>query len=174
MARQPPSAFSGIKLAEVHEASIVNYSYRWCDWARVKSKTQYPPGEHFNYSTMDTSVLGREFYGASMNATLRDYGRFGLMMLNGGKSGDWVKVSTAATDNVGPVTPDGRLGYGYQWWTIANSEAYAAQGLFNQYIFIDPKSKTVIVKLDAPADPPGFGPENIAFFQKVVSEISGK
>jgi hypothetical protein len=30
--------------------------------------------------------IGREFFGAGFSATLRDFGRFGLMILNGGKA----------------------------------------------------------------------------------------
>ncbi|HWI11107.1 MAG TPA: hypothetical protein VNU48_07240, partial [Burkholderiaceae bacterium] len=34
-------------------------------------------------------------------------------------------------------------GYGYQWWTN-NDGSFAAQGIFGQGIFIDPKRKLVI------------------------------
>ncbi|MDF8331993.1 serine hydrolase domain-containing protein [Novosphingobium cyanobacteriorum] len=93
---------------------------------------------------------GREFSGAGYNATLRDWARFGQMMLNGGMangkrvvSEEWV---TAAQAPAGQETgPEG--GYGYQWWTMGNSPAYSAIGLQGQYVYIDPASKTVVVKL---------------------------
>lgn len=93
---------------------------------------------------------GREFSGAGFNATLRDWARFGQMMLDGGMangkrvvSADWVKVAQTPAG-----TEDGTLGgYGYQWWTMPNSPAYSAIGLQGQYVYIDPASRTVVVKL---------------------------
>ncbi|WP_375206549.1 hypothetical protein [Hyphococcus sp.] len=61
---------------------------------------------------------------------------------------------------------DGRGGYGYQWWTVPQSDAYYAAGLQGQYIYVDPKTKTVIVKLSY--FPPGdfaAGEETMAFFE---------
>jgi len=39
------------------------------------------------------------------------------------------------------------LGYQYQWWTLTDSDAYIAIGLQGQYIYIDPATNTVVVKL---------------------------
>lgn len=93
---------------------------------------------------------GREFSGAGFNATLRDWARFGQMMLDDGLangkrvvSAEWVKTAQAsagAEDNM-------MGGYGYQWWTMPNSPAYSAIGLQGQYVFIDPATRTVVVKL---------------------------
>ena len=210
---------SDTQLTEVHDNSLVAYNYRWCDYARDKSKKANEPGSTFNYSTLDTSVLGcvleaavgmkgadymsqkiwqpagmesdgyylldgpdsvgREFYGAGFNAALRDYGRIGLMMLNGGSANGnqvvpakWVKASTTASEASALVDPVENLGYGYQWWTIAGTNAYSAVGLFNQYIYVNPDTKTVIVKLDAPASPLGWGVDNLAFFAALAETVS--
>ena len=114
--------------------------------------------------------VGREFNGAGFNAVLRDYGRIGLMMLNGGRANDrqivsreWVAESTRPAAAEGPEG-----GYGYQWWTMPGSDAYAAIGLQGQFIFIDPATKTVVVKLSH--FPPGdveADPESRAFFAAV-------
>lgn len=212
---------SDTQLTEVHDNSLVGYTYRWCDYARDRSETAQKAGSAFNYSTLDTSVLGcvleaavgmkgadymsekiwqpagmqadayymldgpdsvgREFYGAGYNATLRDFGRFGLMMLNGGKANgnqvvpeSWVAESTAAAAGSEVVDPADNLGYGYQWWTIPGSKAYTAQGLFNQYIYVDPASDTVIVKLSSPASPLGWGVDNLAFFKTVTETLGQK
>ena len=92
--------------------------------------------------------VGREFSGAGFNATLRDFAKVGQMMLDGGVadgrrivSADWVRESTRST---GP-SPMG--GYGLQWWLLGNEGAYSAIGLQGQYIFVDPRTRTVIVKL---------------------------
>jgi CubicO group peptidase (beta-lactamase class C family) len=100
--------------------------------------------------------VGREFNGAGFNATLRDFARVGQMMLDDGVANGkrivpegWVRESTAPTGVEGA-----RGGYGYQWWTLANSDAYNALGLQGQYIFVDPATKTVVVKMSylPPAD----------------------
>ena len=91
--------------------------------------------------------VGREFSGAGFNATARDFARFGLMMLGGGVanghrivSADWVRESTRPTGGPGP-------GYGYQWWVFPGGRTYQALGLQGQHIYVDPDTRTVIVKL---------------------------
>lgn len=107
------------------------------------------------------SDVGHEFNGAGFNATLRDFGRIGLLMLNNGKanghqiiSPEWIRESTQSRH---PDTSErglGNLGYAYQWWTLPGTQAYSAIGLQGQYIFVDPPSRTVVVKLSyfPPAD----------------------
>ena len=94
--------------------------------------------------------VGREFSGAGFNATLRDWARFGQMILGGGVadgrrvvSSDWVKQASA------PAGPEDAVlgGYGFQWWTTANSDAFSALGLQGQYVHVDPATRTVVVKL---------------------------
>jgi CubicO group peptidase (beta-lactamase class C family) len=94
--------------------------------------------------------IGREFSGAGFNATLRDFARFGQMMLDGGMadgsrivSEEWVRQSTEPSGATGAQ----RGGYGLQWWMIGDDGAYAAIGLQGQYVYIDPATRTVVVKL---------------------------
>lgn len=94
--------------------------------------------------------MGREFSGAGFNATLRDFARFGQMVLDDGVangrrivSADWITASTRPSGDEDTQ----RGGYGLQWWTMGNSEAFAAIGLQGQYIYIDPDTETVVVKL---------------------------
>jgi len=113
--------------------------------------------EHDAFYIMDGAPgVGREFSGAGFNATLRDWARFGLMMLNRGAanghqivSGKWVDESTAPA-----ATEDASGGYGFQWWTMPDTPAYSAIGLQGQYVFVDPATRTVVVKLSyfPPAD----------------------
>jgi CubicO group peptidase (beta-lactamase class C family) len=111
---------------------------------------------------------GREFSGAGFNATLRDFGRVGQLMLNRGTvkgrviiSSDWVRRSTQ------PVGPEDaqRGGYGLHWWTVGESEAFAAVGLQGQYIYVDPTTNTVVVKLSyfPPGDNRALDGETFAF-----------
>jgi len=210
---------SDTQLTRVHDDSLVAYKYRWCDYAAKESRRAGKPGEKFNYSTLDASVLGcilersvgmtgsqymsqklwkpagmerdgywimdgpdsvgREFFGAGFNATLRDYGRFGLMMLNKGAANgkqivpsDWVQESTVSGEGNEPVAQGELLGYQYQWWTMPDSDAYLAIGLHNQFIYIDPENNTVIVKLSHTPGPLGWEAANIEFFQKVSAMLA--
>ncbi|PVX31560.1 6-aminohexanoate hydrolase [Sphingomonas pokkalii] len=98
--------------------------------------------------------VGREFSGAGFNATLRDFAKIGQMMLDGGKANGrqvipagWVKTSTAASTPADPKAPGMPSGYAMQWWLLDNSGAFTALGLQGQYIYVDPRSRTVVVKI---------------------------
>ncbi|WP_019368032.1 serine hydrolase domain-containing protein [Sphingomonas sp. HT-1] len=111
--------------------------------------------EHDAFYIMDGQPgAGREFSGAGFNATLRDFARIGQMMLDGGKAdgrqvipAEWVRTSTAASTPADPKAPGLPTGYAMQWWLLDNSGAYAALGLQGQYIYVDPRSRTVVVKI---------------------------
>jgi CubicO group peptidase (beta-lactamase class C family) len=91
------------------------------------------------------------------------------MVLNEGEangrrivSAEWIRESTRPTI---PRTTDTRAGYGYQWWMASRPGAFQAIGLQGQYIYIDPPTRTVIVKLSY--FPPGntaAAEESAAFF----------
>ena len=89
---------------------------------------------------------GHEISGCCIQASTRDYARMGLFMLGGGMAGGnavlpdgWIAAATTRQADTGEADS----GYGYQWWTM-NDGTYAAQGIFGQGIFIDPKRKLVI------------------------------
>lgn len=89
---------------------------------------------------------GHEISGCCIQASVRDYARMGLFMLGGGVAGGkavlpdgWIAAATTKQADTGEVDS----GYGYQWWTM-NDGTYAAQGIFGQGIFIDPKRKLII------------------------------
>lgn len=112
--------------------------------------------------------VGREFSGAGFNATLRDWARFGQMVLDGGMadrrrvvSEEWIAASTQPTADEDAA----RGGYGLQWWTMGNSDAFAAIGLQGQYVYIDPVTRTVVVKLSyfPPGDNSALDAETLAF-----------
>ena len=89
---------------------------------------------------------GREIAGCCIQATTRDFARFGLFMLAGGVVDDesvlpegWI---AAATSKQADINSAGE-GYGYQWWTWDDG-SYQADGIFGQGIFIDPDRNLVI------------------------------
>jgi CubicO group peptidase (beta-lactamase class C family) len=69
------------------------------------------------------------------------------MVLNGGEanghrivSSHWLAEATRPTGGPGP-------GYGYQWWMGEKPGSFQAIGLQGQFIYIDPATRTVVVKL---------------------------
>ncbi|MEQ1641763.1 MAG: serine hydrolase domain-containing protein, partial [Novosphingobium sp.] len=85
---------------------------------------------------------GHEIAGCCIQAATRDFARFGLFVLEGGKGvvpADWFAQATVKQKDIG----DPGHGYGFQWWTYDDG-SFAAQGIFGQGIFIDPKRNLVI------------------------------
>lgn len=94
---------------------------------------------------------GKEVGGCCVSATLRDWGRVGLMVLDGGVTNgttivgpDWFAQATHEQADIG----EPGMGYGYQWWTYDDGR-FGARGIFGQAIQIDPERKLVIVVLSA-------------------------
>ena len=116
-------------------------------------------------------VGGTEKAFCCFNATARDYARVGLAMLNGGQAGAkqiidpvWLKRMTT------PVTKlDHNWGYGaFVWHPFPGISQ--AEGLHGQYIFVNPKTRSLIVKL---SDNPTGLDETVAT-AKVLLEVSKK
>lgn len=92
-------------------------------------------------------ATGHEISGCCIQAATRDYARFGLFILNGAKGpdgksivpDDWLAQATVKQKDIG----EPGHGYGFQWWTYDDG-SFAAQGIFGQGIFIDPKRHLVI------------------------------
>lgn len=114
--------------------------------AQYLSEKVWRPAGMAAPATWLLSRTGQEISGCCIQASTRDFARFGQFMLNGAKAGDksivpegWLKEATSR--QIGIDQP-GR-GYGYLWWTYDDG-AFAAHGIFGQGIFIDPKRKLVI------------------------------
>jgi CubicO group peptidase (beta-lactamase class C family) len=202
---------------QVFEEAIVRNVKRFADLA-PSLKRGMAPGAKFNYSTMDTAVLGwmleravkqplstymtaklweplgaeadgfwmadgppgmgRALNGMGFNAVARDYARIGQLMLQSGNvrgnqiaPREWVASSTTSTAIDGPKPPGEmpELGYGYQWWTLHGTGAYTALGLQGQFVYIDPVTDTVVVKLSyfPPDDKGALEAESLVFFRAV-------
>ena len=101
---------------------------------------------------------GNEFAAAGLSASLSDYAKFGLLFLHSGKlngkrliSKEWISKSITpdAPHLMAGPNPNSSndLGYGFQWWVYDGDEGeYAAMGIYNQLIYINPKHNIVIVK----------------------------
>jgi CubicO group peptidase (beta-lactamase class C family) len=122
---------------------------------------------------------GHEISGCCLQASTRDFARFGLFILGGavvdGKSivpADWLGEATSKQADIG--TPE--KGYGFQWWTYDDG-SYAAQGIFGQGIFIDPKRQLVIAtnsNWPKATDENTVGVQREAFYKAVQAAVDSE
>ena len=121
----------------------------------MQEKLFEPLGMEFNgYWLIDGENMEMALGG--LNLTLRDFSKIGSLYLHNGKwngqqivNKDWVKASlTADAPHVQPT--DDSFGYGYQWWLPKSDIGeFMAVGVYNQNIYVNPETNTVIVKLSA-------------------------
>ncbi len=124
----------------------------------LEEKLWHPLGmEYPGYFVLDDD--GMELALGGLNASLRDYAKFGYLYLNGGRldgrqvvSEQWVRDSVTpdaphlvpGEDNPLSTTP---WGYGYQWWIPTDPDGeFMAVGIRNQFIYVYPRKNLVIVK----------------------------
>lgn len=122
--------------------------------------------EHDGYFLLDADD-GMEVMGSCNGATLRDYARWGLLMLADGVAANgerilpvgWAAASTRASapsfayDFYGARGVPGTAGkifsgYGHLWWVYDNGD-YQARGSYGQWIYVSPANNTVAVILGA-------------------------
>jgi CubicO group peptidase (beta-lactamase class C family) len=103
---------------------------------------------------------GYEVGFVGLNCTLRDWGRLGLVLANGGAvEGRQIVPAAWVRSMTRPDAPHLRFGvatefsgYGYQTWLIDPHEPYLALlGIRGQAIFVDPVTKVVVVFIAANA-----------------------
>jgi len=96
-----------------------------------------------------------------LNATLRDFGRFGQMYLDRGfvngrqvASANWIDGCRQGDTEAFRVLYGDfaahypNAGYSNQWWVVDGRRGvYSARGVFGQFIYIDPELELVVVKL---------------------------
>ncbi len=127
---------------------------------------------------------------ACYNATLRDYGRIGLLMLGRGVIGgrrvvseSWVDQSTTPdAEYLKPRAAEGgrppRSGYGFQWWIPPGEDgAFMAIGIYGQAIYINPARQIVVVQTSAWPTPVDFGPlsaEQRRTFATIAAEAGAR
>lgn len=106
-----------------------------------------------------TDKQGNPFVLGGLNLRTRDYALFGQMIMQGGEwngeqiiPADWIALSTAASAPE-PDLDKTNVDYGYQWWvpkgSKENGDDFFAVGIYEQYIYINPGAKMVIVKTSA-------------------------
>ncbi len=126
---------------------------------------------------------GLEVGGSGLSATLRDYARFGLLLLNDGVIDGvesfpegWMKEAGS------PQVINGEtVDYGYMLWPVTESDyainegAYEAVGIFGQHVYVNPKENLVIAVLGAQPKPTTVIPiEDTDFFGAVAEQLKTK
>jgi CubicO group peptidase (beta-lactamase class C family) len=149
----------GLVLTNAVKQSLAEY---------LSDKIWRPMGAEAN-ATWLLDKAGYETGYCCINARLRDFARFGMLLANYGAidgkqiiPAEWVKAATtpeAPHLRVGKATPNN--GYGYQTWILGDRNRhlrslghpreggdlfrFAALGVHGQAIFIDPARKLVVV-----------------------------
>ncbi|MBS0374819.1 MAG: serine hydrolase [Proteobacteria bacterium] len=125
---------------------------------------------------------GLEVAGSGIAATLRDYGRFALFCLDDGVvNGEhllppgWMQEAGSRKALKGGQMLD----YGYYWWPAVATEAtpdpegaYLAEGIFGQYLYLNPREHVVVVALSARSKPEGMDViDDLDFFAAVARAL---
>jgi CubicO group peptidase (beta-lactamase class C family) len=128
---------------------------------------------------------GQEIGGSRAGMTLRDFGRFGLFLLQGGLiDGErvlpegWLDAAGSRSFNLDPATNSyGADGYGYSWW-IDPDGAMVASGFAGQTHKVQREANVVIVTLSCHPQPPfaasygmDFKAERFAFKRAVLGHL---
>jgi CubicO group peptidase (beta-lactamase class C family) len=110
---------------------------------------------------------------SGLNATARDYARFGLLFLHGGRWNGrqivpraWVRAATRARTMTSYPN-----GYGYFWWVDGKRPwAFYAVGNYGGYVYVDPRADVVVVRLGS-----DWGHKNeawLALFRQIADRLA--
>jgi CubicO group peptidase (beta-lactamase class C family) len=176
-----PGTFWNYSTGDTHVVGALVHAAtgKWlCDY--LSEKIWAPCGMEADATWWLEAPQGLEVAGSGISATLRDYARFGLFILNDGVIGarrvlpdNWIREATAPR-NIGGQTVD----YGYMWWPVRARDgsfmdgAFSARGIFGQYIYVNPARQVIVAVLSARSKPKGA--EAIAdndFFNSVVEAL---
>jgi len=118
----------------------------------LQEKLWQPMGAQYSASwsvDSDTSVVEKSF--CCINARAVDFARYGLLHLRRGQANDKAVLPENWMQRPAQIgVADADFAYGRGWWLprrATNGQDYTAIGIHGQYVYIDPVSDTVIVKL---------------------------
>lgn len=135
----------------------------------LSEKIWTPAGMESDASWWLESRGGLEVGGSGLSATLRDYARFGLFLLNDGVidgqrvlPDGWMSEAGSRKVVNGEV-----IEYGYMLWPL-HDRSYAAIGIFGQFVFVDPDRDLVVAMWSAQPKPVGMhGVDEYVFLDAV-------
>ncbi|MBD3894489.1 beta-lactamase family protein [Halomonas sp. ML-15] len=117
---------------------------------------------------------GQEIGGSGLLATLRDYARFGQFILDerhndngqGVLPDGWVDTAGRTHEVGGETVP-----YGYSWWPVGDEGAFAAVGIFGQWVFVHPDKNMVIAMTGAQPKSLGFEIVPVSRFFHALTDV---
>jgi len=143
----PPGSSFHYKSGETDLAAVLVARAVGRPLADYLSETIWRPFGMEHDAVWVTDTAGFERGGCCLAMTLRDFGRYGLFMLGGGRAAgrdvvapEWVAEATGARI----ATGNGALDYGYLWW-VGKDGSYDAIGIYGQMIAVVPSEDLVIV-----------------------------
>ena len=131
-----------------------------------------------------TDRNGQEFALCCLNATLRDYARFGRLYLEGGaREGEQIVPAAWVAASVAPEAPhlqpgpnpasSWTFGYGYKWWIPEDPQGdFLAIGVWGQYVYVDPAREVIIVKTSADPAFDDNDHETVAAFRAIARALA--
>jgi len=128
---------------------------------------------------------GKELGYCCLNAVLRDYARFGLLLAHDGDwrgrqliPAAWLNAATTVRDGDYHLKPGGSgryFGYGYQTWIVPSPRRqFVLLGIRGQKLFVDPAAKLVMVQTSVrPAfDDRAADTETMALWRAAVAQLA--
>lgn len=137
-------------------------------------------------ASWSTDRTGREFALCCLNATLRDWARFGRLYLeDGAREGEQIVPAAWVASSVNPKAPHLQpgdntgshwtFGYGYKWWIPEQPQGdFLAIGVWGQYIYVDSARDVVIVKTSADPLFDDNDHESVAAFRAIARSVAGE
>lgn len=116
-----------------------------------------------------------EYGGCCISATLRGFGRLGLLMLRGGKAHDGRQIVPATRVAESTAASPSAPFYGMLWWRD-RQDRYYASGSFGQFIKVDPGRDMVVVmeSLWPAAYQRPLAQERDAFVESLLQKLTGQ
>jgi CubicO group peptidase (beta-lactamase class C family) len=150
--------------------------------ALLQERVWIPAGMEASAS-WNVDVHGFELTHAFLNATLRDFARFGRLYLNEGRRDErqiipaaWVRASAVPVAGR-PLSADGpppfaTFGYGYGWWVPEDGEGdFLAMGIWGQFVYVHPVHRIVIAKTSSDPGYAGRYGESVAAFRAIAASL---
>src|SRR3989338_7518669 len=111
-------------------------------WSQIG--TEYPATW-----SIDQGKDGMEKAFSSINATARDFAKFGRLFLHKGNWNGKQLISKTWTEESTKVdAQDGSAWYyQYQWWLPSKNGDFMANGHLGQYIYVNPAKDLIVVRL---------------------------
>jgi CubicO group peptidase (beta-lactamase class C family) len=115
----------------------------------LQAKIWSPLGMEYDASWSTDRPDGMEKTFCCLNATARDFAKFGRLYLQKGKwkgkqllNANWITESTTASTERGCWS-----GYRRQFWLPSQNGDFSTNGILGQYIYVNPKNNIIIVRL---------------------------